>query len=114
MGCLLHSRQAEGLVVARGSCLEFLMEIKPSCMRMCSQGVCELAYPRERALLQDLGGLDSRVTGESLLLQQERAAGGTEWIFAAENGCGEQHCRICGRAAWELPPNLEQMDASIT
>lgn len=56
MGCLLHSRQAEGLVVARGSCLEFLMEIKPSCMWMCSQGVCELAYPRERALLQDLGG----------------------------------------------------------
>lgn len=31
-----------------------------------------------------------------------------EWLS------GEQHCRICGQAAWELPPNLEQMDASIT
>lgn len=50
MGCLLHSRQAEGLLVAKGSCLEFLMEIKPSCMRMCLQEVCELAF------LQPLGG----------------------------------------------------------
>lgn len=56
MGCLLHSRQAEGLLVARGSCLEFLMEIKPSCMWPCSLEVCELAYSSELAFLQPLGG----------------------------------------------------------
>lgn len=114
MGCLLHSRQAEGLLVAKGSCLEFLMEIKPSCMRTCLQEVCELAYSCQLAFLQPLGGLDSRVTGESLL-----AAGKSWWRYrvdfcSGEWLSGEQHCRICGQAAWELPPNLEQMDASIT
>lgn len=42
--------------MARSSCLELLMEIKASCMRMCSQQVCELASSRELAFLQPLGG----------------------------------------------------------
>lgn len=42
--------------MARGSCLEFLMEIKASCMQTCSQEECELAYSSELALLQHLGG----------------------------------------------------------
>lgn len=51
MGCLLRSRQAEGLSVAVGSCLERLREIKLLCMRMCLQNiVCELPF------LQQWGG----------------------------------------------------------
>lgn len=51
MGCSLCSRQAEGLWVAVGSCLEFLREIKLPCMRMClREVVCELPF------LQQLGG----------------------------------------------------------
>lgn len=56
MGCLLHSRQAEGFLVATGSCLEFLLEIKPSCLQTCSEQVCELASSSELAFLQPLGG----------------------------------------------------------
>lgn len=56
MGCLLHSRQAEGVLVVRGSCLEFLLEIKPSCTWTCSEQVCELASSSELAFLQPLGG----------------------------------------------------------
>lgn len=51
MGCSLGSRQAEGLSVAAGSCLEFLREIKPLCMHMCLRKVvCELPF------LQQFGG----------------------------------------------------------
>lgn len=51
MGCSLHSRQAEGLLVAVGSCLEFLREVKLPCMPMCLwQVVCELPF------IQQLGG----------------------------------------------------------
>lgn len=85
MGCLLHSRQAEGLLVAKGSCLEFLMEIKPSCMRTCLQEVCELAYSCQLAFLQPLGDWIAG-SQEKVCSQQERAGGGTEWISAVGNG----------------------------
>lgn len=56
--------------MAVGSCLEFLREIKPLCMRTCLREVV-----RELPLLQELGGWIEGNAGEGLLLRRERARG---------------------------------------